>query len=386
MYYNHPVDVVTLDQDKQETAKEYARIRHQLMLVELAVNGLLVFAWLVFDWGFKLQGWINSFTSNVWLEVSIFALVFFGLYLLIDIPLDFYSGYILPHRYRLSNQDIAGWLSDISKSLALGSVFGMLVIQVIYATLRAMPENWWILAGMFISLVNVVLSSLAPVLLLPLFFKVTPLREEYLELSERLVGFAQRAGIGVSGVFQVDMSRRTKTANAALAGIGKTRRIILGDTLLDEFTTAEIETVFAHELGHQVHNDIPLGIAVGGLLTFAGLYLADLGLEWGVAFFGFAGVWDVSAMPLFVLVMGCYGILTMPLGNAFSRWRERRADEYALDATGNGEAYASALIRLANQNLAQAEPENWVELLLYSHPALGKRIEMARRFNQRQAA
>jgi len=219
-----------------------------------------------------------------------------------------------------------------------------------------------------------------------LFFKFTPLAEEYRELSERLVRLSERAGTRVRGVFQIDMSRRTKTANAALAGLGNTRRIILGDTLLNEFTTDEIETVFAHELGHQVHKDIPLGMAVESLLTFGGLYLANLGLNWGVAYFSFSGLGDVAAMPLLVLVIGGYGLLTMPLGNAFSRWRERRADAYALQATCNGEAYASALIRLANQNLAEAEPEAWVELLLYSHPALGKRIEMAKRFNQKQAA
>ena len=144
--------------------------------------------------------------------------------------------------------------------------------------------------------------------------------------------------------------------------------------------------MFAHELGHQVHKDIPLGIAVETLLTFAGLFLANLGLNWGVAFFGFESLGDAATMPLLVLVMGGYGLLTMPLGNSFSRWRERRADAYALQVTGNGTAYASALIRLANQNLAETEPEAWVELLLYSHPALGKRIDVARRFKQEQAA
>jgi STE24 endopeptidase len=173
------------------------------------------------------------------------------------------------------------------------------------------------------------------------------------------------------------MSRRTKAANAAIAGLGNTRRIILGDTLINEFTSDEIETVLAHELGHQVHRDIPIGILVDSVITLGGLYLASLVLEWGVVVFGFESISDVAAMPLLALVVGVYGLVTMPLENAYSRQRERRADEYALKLTGKGTAYASALTRLANQNLADADPEAWVEILLYSHPALNKRIAMA---------
>lgn len=229
-------------------------------------------------------------------------------------------------------------------------------------------------------LFNVLLANLAPVLIFPIFYKFVPLGDEYAELAERLKSLAERAGARVRGVFKFDMSRRTKAANAALTGLGNTRRIILGDTLLDEFTSDEIETVLAHELGHHVHKDIPKGILIESVITLVGLYLASLGLLWGTTVFGFEGPADIAALPLFVLVMGAYGFLTMPLTNAYSRARERRADEYALKATDNGSAYASALIRLANQNLADADPEPWVEILLYSHPALSKRIEMARNY------
>jgi STE24 endopeptidase len=147
--------------------------------------------------------------------------------------------------------------------------------------------------------------------------------------------------------------------------------------LLAEFTPDEIETVLAHELGHHVHKDIPLGILFESLLTVVGLYIASVGLSWGVSVFGFESPADIAALPLFMLVIGAYSLITMPLGNAFSRWREHRADEFALRITGKGEAYAAALTRLANQNLGEADPEPWVEFLLYSHPALNKRISMA---------
>jgi STE24 endopeptidase len=214
-------------------------------------------------------------------------------------------------------------------------------------------------------------------LLMPLFFKFEPLGDEHADLEARLLRLAEQSGAHVRGVYKFDMSRRTKAANAALTGLGNTRRIILGDTLLNEFTPDEIETVLAHELGHHVHKDIPIGILIESVITLVGLYLASLALSWGALTLGFDGPADIAAMPWLALVIGVYGLVTMPLVNGYSRWRERRADEYALQATGEGEAYASALTRLANQNLAEAEPEAWVEFLLYSHPALGKRIRMA---------
>jgi STE24 endopeptidase len=225
---------------------------------------------------------------------------------------------------------------------------------------------------------TVLLSNLAPVLIMPLFNKFVPLGEEHKDLEARLLALAQRANTRVRGVFKFDMSRRTKSANAALTGLGNTRRIVLGDTLINEFSADEVETVLAHELGHHVNRDIPLLILSNTLITTIGLYLASLGLKWAIGYFGFTGVADVAAFPALMLILGAYGLVTMPLENAISRWRERKADEYALQVTGKGEAFASAFTRLANQNLGEVEPEKWVVFLFYSHPPLGERIARAR--------
>jgi STE24 endopeptidase len=173
------------------------------------------------------------------------------------------------------------------------------------------------------------------------------------------------------------MSSKTVQANAAVVGLGNTRRIILGDTLLDHFSRDEIETVLAHELGHHVHNDMGKGILVQSVLTLGGLWLAGLALRWGVGAFGLDGVADVAGLPWLALVLGVFGLVTMPLSNAYSRWRERLADRYALETTRKPEAFASAMTRLANQNLAEADPDRWVEVLLYSHPAISRRVAMA---------
>jgi STE24 endopeptidase len=368
---------VTIDPQRQQEAKEYARIHRRLMVVDLALGGFYALAWLVFGWAESLKSALLAYTTNPWLLVLGFGAVFGGIYALLNLPLSYYQGFVLPHRYGLATQNFKGWVSDQIKGGLVAGILGMGMLEVIYAVLRISPDLWWLWVGIILLFFNVILANLAPVLLYPIFYKFIPLGEEHAGLAERLVRLAERAHTRVQGVFKFDMSRRTKAANAALTGLGNTRRIILGDTLIEEFSDDEIETILAHELGHHVNKDIPVGILISSVITLGGLYLAHLALLWGVNFFGFEGVWDIAALPLFMLVMGAYGLMTMPLGNAYSRWRERRADEYALRATGNGAAYASALARLANQNLADADPEPWVEWLLYSHPALSKRIAMA---------
>ncbi len=368
---------VQLDPERQKRAKQYSRINQRLMVVDLVISGLYLVFWLVFGWSEALKVWLQRFTSNDWLLLPMYIVVIGGILFIINLPLSFYQGYTLPHRFELSNQNVSGWIIDLVKGILLGGVFGLVVLEIIYAVLRAYPALWWLWAALILLVFNVLLANLAPVILMPLFNKYVPLGDEHADLADRLMQLAKRSGTYVKGVFKFDLSKRTKGANAGLTGLGNTRRIIIGDTLLNEFTNDEIETVMAHELGHQVNKDIPLGIIFGSFTTLVGLFLASLVLDWGVKVLGFSGPADIAAFPLFLIVLGLYGLVTMPLENGFSRWRERRADEYSLSLTHNGMAFASALRRLANQNLADVDPEAWVEWLLYSHPALGKRIAMA---------
>ncbi len=366
-----------LDLERQRQAKIYARIRRRFSLLDMGLSGLYALLWVISGWAVSLRTVLSTLTVNPWLLVPLFAAVFGGIINLLTLPLNYYSGFVLPHRFGMSNQTLKGWIVDQLKSLLIGIPLGLALLELVYLLLRAQPDTWWLWAAAMLLVFNVLLSNLAPVIFMPLFNKFIPLGDEYAELAERLLRLAEKTGTRVRGVYTFDMSRRTSAANAALTGLGNTRRIILGDTLLHEFSADEIETVMAHELGHQVHRDIQLGILVETAVTLVGLFLAFLGLRWGVALFGYQGPSDPAVMPLLVVVMGLYGLITMPLGNGFSRWRERRADEYALHLTHNGPAFASALTRLANQNLAEVDPEPWVEWLFYSHPALGKRIQMA---------
>ena len=372
--------MTTLDPEKQKQAKQYARLRRRLWLVDNLFSMFYILAWLFFGWAVALRNWLVTFTSNDWLLVALFVVVFGGIYFVLNLPLGYYSGFILPHRFDQSNQKLKDWIIDQLKGLAIGAPLGLILLELLYLALRVTGDLWWLWTAAGMLVFTVLISNLAPVLIMPLFNKFVPLGDEHKELEERLINLAKRANTKVKGVFKFDMSKRTKSANAALTGLGNTRRIILGDTLINEFTIDEIETVLAHELGHHLHRDIPLLITFGTFTTMFGLYLASFGMNWAVDYFGFSSISDPAAFPALGMILGAFGLITMPLENAVSRWRENMADDYALESTGNKEAFASAFTRLANQNLGEIDPEKWVVLMFYSHPPLGERIEKAKSF------
>lgn len=370
----------TLDPERQKQAKQYAHIKRRLWLVDISLSAVYMLAWIVFGWSISLREWIASFAADDWSLIAIFFIIFGGVLSLVTLPLGYYSGFVLPHRFGQSNQMLKDWIIDRLKGLAIGAPIGLILLELLYLALRLTGDLWWLWAAGGMLVFTVLLSNLAPTLIMPIFNKYIPLGDEHKDLEERLLALAKRANTKVKGVFKFDMSKRTKSANAALTGIGNTRRIVLGDTLINEFTADEIETVLAHELGHHVNRDIPLFIAFGTISTTLGLYLASLALNWAVGYFGFASSADIAAFPALALIFSIYGLVTQPLDNAVSRWRERKADDYALQATGKNEAFASAFTRLANQNLGDVDPEKWVVFMFYSHPPLGERIEKARRF------
>ncbi len=373
--------MTTLDPEKQKQAKQYSRIKRRLWLVDTIFSAAYVLAWLFFGWSISVRAWLTTFTDNWLLITALYVIIFGGISFVINFPLSYYSGFILPHRFDQSNQMLKDWIMDQLKGLAIGAPLGLILLELFYLALRATGDLWWLWVAGGMLVFSVLMSNLAPILIMPLFNKYIPLGDEHQELADRLMKLAERANTKVKGVFKFDMSKRTKSANAALTGMGNTRRIILGDTLINEFSLDEIETVLAHELGHQVHRDIPLFIAFGTLSTTIGFYLASLGMNWAVSYFGFSAISDVAAFPALSLILGIYGFVTSPLDNAISRWRENMADDYALSSTRKGQAFASAFTRLANQNLGEIDPEKWEVFMFYSHPPLGERIEKAKRFS-----
>ncbi len=312
-----------------------------------------------------------------------FAIVFYVALLLLlneigSLPLAFYSGFVLERRYGLSQERLGRWLLDQVKSFAVGLVLSSAAGAIVYAFIRLSPERWWAPAGAVFALLIVGFANLAPVLLIPLFYRVKPLDRE--TLRARLLTLAERAGARVLGAYEWGLSEKTRKANAALTGIGGTRRILVSDTMLAEYSDEEIEVVLAHELAHHVHGDIWKGIVFESGLILAGFYLASRALAALAPAAGLTGVDDIAGLPLLVLAAGAVSFVMIPVAHAMSRAFERSADQYALTLTKNPAAFISAMKRLAAQNLAEEHPSKLVQILFYSHPPVRERIAAAQAF------
>ena len=269
------IDSVQLDNTRQEQAREYARIGRRLFVVELVLGAIYVLFWVFSGLSPWLRDQIYQFTQATYLAVPLFAIGFGLPYIILTAPLSYTSGFVLPHRYGQSKQRLGDWLKDQAKGLVLSGVLGLIVLLVIYGLLTIAPTSWWLWAALAMLIFSVLLSNLAPVLIFPIFYKYKPLDDE--ALVTRLTQLAEQAETHVKGVYAFDMSSKTVAANAALMGLGTTQRIVLGDTLINNFSHDEIETVMAHELGHHVHHDLSLGILVQAALTLAGFWLAECG-------------------------------------------------------------------------------------------------------------
>ena len=296
-----------------------------------------------------------------------------------SLPLGWYSGHVVERRYGLSNESLGHWATDEAKSLGIGLLLGCCGATLIYFLIRLSPDWWWMSAGALFTLIIVGLTNLAPILLLPLFYTVKPIDRE--ELRARLLALAERAGARVLGAYEWGLSAKTKKANAALAGIGGTRRILVSDTMLAEYSDEEIEVVLAHELAHHVHGDIWKGIVFESALMLAGFYLAARTLAAFSDRFGLRNVADPAGLPLLLLAAGAVSLVMMPVAHAVSRAYERNADRFALDLTKNPRAFISAMRRLGAQNLAEEHPPRIVQWLFYSHPPVTERIAAARAFS-----
>jgi STE24 endopeptidase len=368
-----------LDIKRQELAKRYARLMRRLSFVELAVVGTLLLV-LVFSGVSARMSYFLSFPQP-WASALYFVILVVGLGIIM-MPLTCYQGFILPRRYGLSNQKLGAWLADRAKASALGVLLGLGIVIVVCWLLDRFSDFWWLWASILLFLLILLLTRLTPTLLLPIFFKLEPLGD--VELKQRLMNLAKRAHAQIVGVFTMDLSSKGTTANAMLAGLGKTRSIILSDTLLQQYTSEEIEVILAHELGHHLHRDIPKLIAVQAAMVLLAFYLADLVLKASLIPLDFQGIADVAAFPLLFLSLAAFGMMVTPFINAYSRYIETSADEAALELTADPQAFITTMTKLTDQNLAVADPSRWVEFLFYDHPPYTKRVGLARRYNLKE--
>jgi STE24 endopeptidase len=377
------------EQAKNPPARAYARAKFRLGLVAGGVDLALLVCLAFSGASVTLARWLaqrmGGNPSQGWLVLAYGSGLILGLKL-VGLPFSV-AEKRLERRHDLDRQSWAGWLRDEIKSLLLELGLGCGALELIYALLRGSPQHWWLWSWAAFTGFAVVMAQLAPVLLLPLFYKFRRLNGETpaeAELIARLTRLVQRAKTPIHGVFEWKLGEKSKKANAALTGWGATRRVIVSDTLLESSTPEEIEAVFAHELGHHAHHHIPKGMTLQTGLWLAGFWLSARVLQALAPRLHLQGIGDIAGLPILVLVAMLAGLIFLPLGNAFSRAMERQADDYAFATMGGVQALVTGLSKLAERNLAEVQPPRWKEVLFYSHPSIARRIERARAWEQAQ--
>jgi STE24 endopeptidase len=357
-------------------SRRYNRLIRRIGAADLALGFGLMGVILATDWTSDFRNFaVRVAGDHHAVALFLYTSILLLLAKAVSLGLDYY-GFLVEHRYHLSNQRLPLWAWDEAKGFALSFLISQLLVQMVYLLIRLQPQWWWVTGWALFMLLSVVLAHIAPIVLFPLFYHFHALADQ--DLTERLTRMSEKAGAKVRGVYEWMLSEKTRKANAALMGLGRTRRIVLSDTLLAVCNHDEIEAVLAHELGHHVHRHMLKGIVVQSVITFFGFWCLKLAIRW--AAFDWSRHYDqidFANLPLMILVSAAISVVLLPVMNAYSRFNERQADVYAWESVGSVGPFCSAMETLAVQNLSEREPSRVVEILFHSHPATGRRVRAA---------
>lgn len=367
--------------ERLQNAIKYQRARNIHFFLDQGYTVLFLVLFLFLGLSALLRRQIEKITRKRFWVVAFYTILFLILAFIIGFPSSYY-GFSLEHKFDLSNQTFGEWFGEELLGLLVLAIIALIAVEGIYLALKKAPRTWWIYVSVVFIGFTVVLVNLAPILIMPLFNVYTPLPEG--ELRDRLVDLSHKTNVEVEDIFTVDMSKQTKKANAMFTGLGNTKRIVLGDNLVDEFTTDEIEVVIAHEMGHNLMHHIWQGIAFSSVMAAIGFLIIHLIGPGLIARFRrrlkIDNMADVASLPLILLIFTIFGIITMPIFPAFSRHMERQADRFALDMTHNNKAFVTTMEKLAYMNLSDPNPSPVIEFLLYDHPPISKRIKFAEEY------
>ncbi len=367
------------DEEKRRKARVYSTQKLYTGLIQRTVIPLVIL--LVFHFASiskKLETFVFSVISGsmidyYWIGAAIFILLLLSILFLVGLPIAYYSGYLLEHRYDLSNQTFGEWGKDQIKSLVLSLALATPLILSVFYLGDTHPTMWWLYTGVGFFIITGVFMNIYHIVILPLFFTTDELEDE--DLRQRLLTIAEESNVPtVEKIIEIKASEKTEGANAMFGGMGRTKRIFLYDTLLEKFHKKEIEGVVAHEMGHYVNKDILRFIVLEGIEIFPILYITRvLFTRWG-------SFDSIAYLPLFMMILfGLYSVAS-PLSLAYSRHRERMADVFALNVVGESKPMISVFKRLSDIDLIETDPPRIVEILFYSHPSPKKRIAMAEQY------
>ncbi|MCI0356796.1 MAG: M48 family metallopeptidase [Acidobacteria bacterium] len=362
-------------------ARRYNRLKRRLGIADFILGLVILLLLLVTGWtGAFRDSAYRAAGQNYSLAVFMYVLMLSLVGKLASLGLDYYR-FQLERQYKLSNQKPRSWAWDQFKGWLVSLALAVIAVEIVYFIIRNAPQYWWVWAWLVFIVLFLCFAQIAPVVLLPIFYRFVPLEDE--ELKQRLLRLSERAGTRVRGVYEWKLSEKSRKANAALTGLGATRRILLADTLLANYSHDEIEAVLAHELGHHVHRHIPKSIGVQVAVTFVGFWAGNQALAFAIErLHWFETLADFANLPLLALVSAVLSFLLLPAMNAFSRHNERQADRYCFGVVPSVAPYISALNKLGEQNLAERQPSRFVEWFFHSHPSISKRVAAAEAWAQ----
>ncbi len=353
---------------------------------------LLALAIYIFLWragiAVAFRNWARRVSSRRFVQCLIFAPLFIVTVSVLELPLDFYSGFTLQHQFGLSTQSLASWFGDAGKNLALGVIFGTLLIWLLFAIVRRSPRRWWLYFWLATIPITLAVIFLSPLVIDPLFFRFTPLEKTQPQLTTQIEAMLHRAGLEIprARIFEMNASSKTKTINAYVTGFGKSKRLVIWDNTIKDLTPDETLTVVGHETGHYVLGHIPKEFSLIELVALV-CVLGGFGLVlWMVGRWGprsrLEGVGDLAVLPVMLLALTIVGFFASPAINAISRHYEHQADQFALEATygvvPNPNATAARAFQiLGERDLADPDPSHFIIFWLYSHPPLDARIRFA---------
>ena len=363
-----------------DKAREYQGIKRKLTLFQLLLTPALLLILIGSGWTFGMrQNALLLVGGSDGGIVAVYFILFSLFFLIFDLPLSFYSGFTLEHQFGLSNQTFRQWLGDLGKKTLLSFGLSLVLLECLYLIIRHCPSTWWVWAWAAYAFVSYILGKVFPVLIVPLFYKYGRLEDK--ELETRVLALAARFDMPVGNVYSINLSKTTKKANAAFMGIGKTKRVVLSDTLIQNFTHPEVEVVVAHELGHYKHHDVWRLLGFGLAASLLAFAVGFWGMNKLAPALSLSSAADVAGLPLLFLIFYAVNLILMPLMNGYTRRRERAADLFALRALETQEVFISCMEKLGAQNLADPEPPAWYEWFFYDHPSIGKRVAAAREFS-----
>ncbi len=364
--------------EEVDRARRYHRPLYRTLLVDVVLGFGILGALAFSSWGDALYEVLRPLPW--WGQAVAFTAMTVTISMVVRLPLSFWRSYLHEKQWGFSTQNVKGWLGDRLKGLAVGVVLSSVMIGGFIALARWLPRAWPVVTAIAGATFVLLLSFVAPVILEPIFNKFRPLAAE--DQARQLRALADEAGVPVRDVLVSDASRRTKKENAYVSGLGKTRRVVLYDTLLARADPRQTSLVVAHELGHRRRKHVAKGTVLGMLSMAAGVLVlwAVLRMEPVLSAVGATGPGDPRIVPIVLLVAGILQFLALPYESWLSRRWERDADRFSLELTGDLDVFERSHRELAVSNLSDLDPPKFLYLMAFSHPTPPERIALARRW------